>query len=225
MEPISPAEQLLKDAVNLKKEKRYDEACNALMQAFALGAGVSSLTHRLRLPAYLVLAGKNDDAWRTLNEMNLEFIEPNEQSAIASKMAALLRKEKKYRDALVHECWSYTMEVEGCRRFVEGCIRDADRESLASKDDEFAWLDAGRKPYAKTPAGSPIYDCSFKSFNSSLKKRLERDAITSGVRSLILKFSDETTVGQFSRKFETMLKSAERPDFVRIRDLVAGIKP
>lgn len=221
---ISPGELLLKDAVRLKKEKRYDDACDAIRQAFALDAGKSSLTHRLQLPSYLVLAGKNDDAWRSLNEMNIEFTKPQEQRAIASKMAALLKKERKYRDALVHECWSYAMDVEGYRQFVERCIRDADREAMSSKTDELAWLHTGRNPYAKTPAGSPIYDCSFTSFNSSLKKRLESDAVFSVVCPLILLFSDETAVGPFSQEFWKMLKSPERPEFVRIRDLVASIR-
>ncbi len=138
-------------------------------------------------------------------------------------MVAVLKKEGRFRDALVHECWSYAMDLLVYRRFVEECIEMADREAASAKNDEFAWLDAGRKPNGKTPSGNPIYDCSFASFNAGLKKRLSTTAIAESVGPLIRKFSDEKKVSGFSRKFAELLKEAGNPDFMRIRELVVSI--
>jgi hypothetical protein len=215
--------QLLKDAVQMKKEKRFDDACAALREALSIGGESVTLAHRLRLPSYLLLAGRNDEAWRCQNEMNIEFTTPEAQGAIAAKMAAVLKKEGRFRDALVHECWSYAMEVYIHRRFVDGCIQAADREASSAKHDEFAWLDAGRKPDGETPAGNPIHDCSFPSFNAGLKTRLSKDAIAAALGPLIRKFADERWVAGFSRKFAELLKGSGKPDFMEIRELVASI--
>lgn len=219
----SRAAQLFKDAVRMKKEKRFDDACAALREALSIGGESVTLAHRLRLPSYLLLAGRNDEAWRCLNEMNIEFTTPEAQGAIAAKMAAVLKKEGRFRDALVHECWSYAMDVYIHRRFVDGCIEIADREAASAKYDEFAWLDTGRKPDGKTPAGNPIHDCSFSSFNAGLKTRLSKDTIAAAVGPLIRKFAEERLVAGFSRKFAELLKAEGKPEFFKVRDLVASI--
>lgn len=216
----SRVEQLLKVAAQLKKEKRYDEACSTLMEAFSIADEQVALSHRLRLPSYLLLAGRTDEAWCCLNELNVQFTEPEAQAAIASEMVEVLKKEGRFREALVHECWAYAMEVWPYRAFVDECIESADKEAIASETDEFAWLDAGRKATGKTPAGNPIYDCSYPSFKASLKKRLTVGAVTSSVGPLIRKFADAKAVGPFVKRFLMLLKASGRPDFVQVRSLV-----
>ena len=110
------------------------------------------------------------------------------------------------------------------RRFVEECNQSADRDAASAKHDEFAWLDAGRKPDGKTLGGNPIHDCSFPSFNAALKKRLADAAIAAAIGPLIRKFADETEATGFFRKFAKTFKADGKPDFVKIRDLVASIR-
>lgn len=216
----SQAAQLLKDAVQLKKEKRYDEACSALVKALSSNDDEITFAHRLRLPSYLLLAGKNDEAWRCLNELNIQFTEPEAQGAIASKMVAVLKKEGRFHDALVHECWAYSMDMWSQRKFVEECIMQADRDAVSKATDEFAWLDAGRKPNGKTPNGNPIHDCSYPSFHASLKKTLTVDAVAASVRPLIMKFANEKAIVPFAKSFLGLLNSRGKPEFVEVRNLV-----
>ena len=66
----NPSREMLKEATKLKKEKKYVEACEKLREAYAAkGSEELMVEERLRLPMYLQLAGKNDEGWKTLNEM------------------------------------------------------------------------------------------------------------------------------------------------------------
>ena len=56
--------KLLKKATDLKKEKKYLDALDVLKKAINQGKDEVTILHRLRVPMYLTLAGKNDEAWR-----------------------------------------------------------------------------------------------------------------------------------------------------------------
>ena len=217
------AKQLLKDATQLKNSKNYDDACAALREAYAVNPDGITLSKRLRLPAYLALAERNDEAWRDLNELNLKWTEPRAQAEISKNMSSVLQVEKRYREALVHECWAYAMEMHDCKALVEGCIASADKEASAASDDKYAWMDAGRKPTGETPSGNPIYDCSFPSFDKGLKERLSCEAIIKRVRSLVLKIADEQSATAFVERMSALLERSGKVDFVRIRDLVKSL--
>lgn len=217
------AKQLLKDSTQLKNSMNYDGACAALRKAYAANPDGITLSKRLRLPAYLVLAKRNDEAWRDLNELNLKWTEPWAQAEIAKNMSSVLQVEMRYREALVHECWAYAMEIHDRKAFVEGCIASADKEASAGSKSKYAWMDAGRKPTGETPSGNPIYDGSFPSFNKGLKERLSCEAITKKVGSLLLRIADEQSATAFVEKVFALLKTPGKADFVRIRELVASI--
>ncbi|EWH01486.1 hypothetical protein [Halomonas sp. BC04] len=69
---VNPAREMLKEATALKKEKKYDEACEKLREAFSLeSANNLMVKERLRLPMYLQLANRNDEGWKIINEMNV----------------------------------------------------------------------------------------------------------------------------------------------------------
>ncbi len=64
----SPARELLKSATALKRDKKYIEACETLIKAYSSeGANDLMIEERLRLPMYLLLAGKNEDGWDEMN--------------------------------------------------------------------------------------------------------------------------------------------------------------
>lgn len=52
---------------------------------------------------------------------------------------------------------------------------------------------------------------------------MSKDTIAAAVGPLIRKFTDERLVAGFSRKFAELLKAEGKPEFTKIRDLVASI--
>lgn len=64
----------LRMATKLKRQDRYDEAVEVLFAAFrkAVREGMD-ITHEtlLRVPKYLILGGRKDEAWGILNEMKI----------------------------------------------------------------------------------------------------------------------------------------------------------
>lgn len=110
---INPAREMLKDAAALKKEKKYDEACEKLKEAFSLeGAEDLMIKERIRLPMYLQLAKRNDEGWQILNELNVHYTDVFSQAEIANQMRVFLQKEKKYTQAVLFSVWSICKEVE-----------------------------------------------------------------------------------------------------------------
>ncbi len=100
-------------ATQHKKNKEWDEAIDCLRNAYekATQEGVTfGANQYLRLPKYLFMAGKTDEAWREYNvyltngftevttSKDIIFID---HSAIYGAMAAQLKKEKKFFDAEV----------------------------------------------------------------------------------------------------------------------------
>lgn len=89
----SKARDLLTEAVQLKKQKRFDDACRRLTDAYsAEGSGDLMIEERLRLPMYLLLAGRGDEGWNLLNQMFTEA-EPFNKTIIHKQMIVFLKKE------------------------------------------------------------------------------------------------------------------------------------
>lgn len=111
-------DQLLKEAVAHKNNKEFDVAVEKLKAAFELmipdelyGVAVEK---RVRLPQYLQLAGRNDEAWNELNNLILfigEHDEPIKKyfsySYVYDKMRLHLERRKKFQPAIMLGIESY----------------------------------------------------------------------------------------------------------------------
>jgi hypothetical protein len=86
------------EATALKREKKYIEACEKLREAYSAdGAENLMIEERLRLPMYLLLAGRNDEGWDELNRLNARYVDQISQPTIANQMRVFLKKEGKNR--------------------------------------------------------------------------------------------------------------------------------
>ena len=98
MSMSSVARDLLKEATALKREKKYADACEKLREAYSSdGAENLMIEERLRLPMYLLLAGRNDEGWEELNRLNARYIDQFSQPVIANQMRVFRKKEGKNR--------------------------------------------------------------------------------------------------------------------------------
>lgn len=97
--PLSnPSRELLKEATVLKKQKKFDAACEKLREAYvADGSESLMIEDRLRLPMYLLLAGKGEDGWDELNRLNASYTDEFCQAIIANQMRVFQKKEGKDR--------------------------------------------------------------------------------------------------------------------------------
>jgi len=119
----NPVGEMLKEATALKREKKYNEACEKLKEAFSVeGANDLMVKTRLRLPMYLQLAGKNDEGWRVLNEMNAQFTDVYSQAEIANQMRVFLEKEARYSQALLFATLNICKEIERDRHNIQRSI-------------------------------------------------------------------------------------------------------
>jgi len=100
MSMSSAARDLLIEATALKREKKYAEACEKLREAYSSdGAENLFIEERLRLPMYLLLAGRNDEGWDELNRLNARYADQYSQPIIANQMRIFCKKEGKNRAA------------------------------------------------------------------------------------------------------------------------------
>ena len=92
----SDARKLLMEATDLKKLGKYLEACDKLKQAYsANGAKELFIEERLRLPMYLLLAGKEKEGLASLNRLATEFNDPMSQAVIAKQKIIFQKKASK----------------------------------------------------------------------------------------------------------------------------------
>ncbi|ASM31289.1 TPA: hypothetical protein ACKPUX_005232 [Serratia marcescens] len=181
---------LLKEATRLKKEKKYDEACQTLRVAFQ-SADVGEyidIHERLRLPVYLCFANRDDEAWFELNRLSTTYQDSISQIAIRSKMQKFLEDEGRLIDAAFFLAWVYILELKHKIDLIVNIHAAADKwaneESMIveMKDGSFASLDFrrindGREPFAFTNAGNPIYDVAHNHTLTSLNDMLDINVI------------------------------------------------
>jgi hypothetical protein len=221
---INPAREMLKEATVLKKEKKYDEACEKLKEAFSLdGAGDLMVKERMRLPMYLQLAKRNDEGWRILNELNIKYTDVFSQAEIANQMRVFLQKEKKYTQAVLFSIWSICKEVERDRQNIQGSIELADQ--WASNKDDFGILSEGRneKVYGKTPKGNPITDSAYKMFNDRIDGSISKEGVTDRILPLLKKAKKEQLTDNLSEAISKYLKTSEYYDLREVRDIINTI--
>lgn len=218
---INPAREMLKEATALKKKKRYDEACEKLKEAFSInGAEDLMVKERMRLPMYLQLAKLNDEGWRILNELNVQYTDVFSQAEIANQMRVFLQKEKKYTQAVLFSVWSICKEVERDRKNIQGSIDLADQ--WATNKDDFGFLPEGRKEkvYGKTPKGNPITDSAYKMFNDRVADRLSKESVSDRILPLLKKAKKEQLVDNLSEAISKYLKASEYYDLREVRDII-----
>ena len=127
---IDPVQPLLTQAVTHKKAKEWDKALACLDEAYKLAAQQSydymEWSNYLRLPAYLQLAGRNDEAWGWLNKLNCGDFPYRGQSneiafqlgwrvIVSDKMRLFLEREKKFKQALIQR--AVTQYLDAARSF------------------------------------------------------------------------------------------------------------
>ncbi len=122
--PKRDPSELLKLATQKKKEGDLNEAIEYLKKAYK-EIGKSDTGHSvktfLRLPKYLQLADKNDEAWSEFNKLlakgypsqpNDLFVIFNDHSTIYDAMKLFLQREKKFKKAILHLCLSFFARVQ-----------------------------------------------------------------------------------------------------------------
>jgi len=116
--------ELLHLATQKKKEGNFDEAIQHLKEAYkVIGKGRINYDIKtlLRLPKYLQLADRSDEAWSEFNKLLSEVysnrndnivIQHIDASIIYDSMRLFLQREKKHKQALVFFALSYLKQVE-----------------------------------------------------------------------------------------------------------------
>jgi len=178
------ARDLLKQATQLKKEKRFDEACEKLKETYsAYGANELMMKDFLRLPMYLQLAGKSEEGWQAINSLRKQSKNIFDQVEIAKQIQIFLRKEKKYKIAVLFAVWEVCKTVE-CNEFnVKNCIHMADMEAT---NEDFSFLREilkNKDTYGITPSGNPITDHAYNLFSTRLSESKSIESIREKLRN------------------------------------------
>ncbi|MBO1550344.1 hypothetical protein [Yersinia pseudotuberculosis] len=179
--------ELAKEAVRLKKEKRFDEACRTLQIAYQ-SADVGefiTIQDRLKLPMYLMLSGRANDGWNELNRLGIEHPDRPHQIAIRSAMKEFAEKEGRFNDALFYEVWVYVMQLMELLEFIVVVNDAADKEAQSpplviekSNGDKVIFdLNKNNVPVAITPNGNPIYDVAYNHMLTRLNRMMDIDEI------------------------------------------------
>ena len=102
-----------------------------LREAYSIkGSDELMVKDRLRLPMYLQLAGRNDEGWQELNELNIRYTDVFDQAEIANQMRIFLQKEGRYIQAILFSIWAICKEVDRDRYNLERSIELADDLAL-----------------------------------------------------------------------------------------------
>lgn len=172
------ARELLKEATQLKKDKNYDAACEKLKEAYAASdANELMVKERLRLPMYLQLAGRNDDGWRVLNELNVKYTDVFSQAEIANQMRVFLQKEKQFKKAILFSVWEIAKEIERDILNLQGSIELSDQMATLHSKYDFLDIDKDKKIYGYTPSGNPITDSAYEIFSRRLEENMSAEGV------------------------------------------------
>ena len=221
---INLAREMLKEATSLKKDKKYDEACDKLKEAFvAEGSDELMVKERMRLPMYLQLAKKNDEGWGILNELNIKYTDVFSQAEIANQMRVFLEKEKKYKQAMLFLVWSVCKEIERDRNNIQGSIDLADQLSETEKEYGSLFDNSNEKVYGKSPKGNPITDSAYKMFIDRVKDSMTIEEISSRIQPLLKKLKKIELAEPISKQISEYLNSREGYELQTVRDILNKI--
>lgn len=219
---VNPARELLKEATALKKEKKYDEACDKLKEAFkAKGSNELMVKELMRLPMYLQLAKKNAEGWGILNELNIKYTDVFSQAEIANQMRVFLEKEKKFKQALLFSAWSICKEIERDRSNIQGSIDFADQMAKNEKEYGSLFDKSNEKVYGKTPKGNPITDSAYQMFIDRVKDSMTKESVSGRIESLLKKMKKLEFSDPLSEKLSEYFHSKERYELPIVRDILS----
>jgi hypothetical protein len=217
---VSPARELLKQATALKKELKYQQACDKLREAYAAGGAENLMTKdRLRLPMYLQLAGKSDEGWAILNDMSLAHLDVFSQAEIADQMRVFLEKEGKLDKALVFLAWTICRELERDRANIQSSLVLSDQ--LAKMDLDYGFLGRkNEKVLGHTPAGNPITDTAYDIFTKRVAHAMSVEGVQERFAKLLKKAKQEHCSNQLSAALSAYFSTATRFDLGEVRGIV-----
>lgn len=219
---INPARELLKEATQLKRNKKYDEACEKLKEAYSSkGSDELMVKERLRLPMYLQLAGKNDEGWKILNELNVTFTDVFTQAEIANQMRVFLQKEKKHKQAIMFGAWTICKEIERDRSNIEGIVTMTDEMTKLSS--EFSLFDDKNEKevvFAHTPSGNSITDSAYKMFLDRIEQNISLEGVKERLAKMLKKAKLENDLNRISSELSIYLMSSKKYDLSEVRDII-----
>lgn len=214
---VNSARELLKEATQLKKDKKFDEACEKLTEAYSAdGSEELMAKERLRLPMYLQLAGRNDEGWRILNELNITYTDVYSQSDIANQMRVFLQKEKKHKQAIIFGAWCVCKGIECYRSSIAGTIEMADE--MAKLGGEYNLLNQDDTVYAHTPMGNPITDSAYKLFQDRIDTDTSLDGVKETLLPMLKKAKLDSQLNDYASGFAEYLQTSRNYDFADVRD-------
>ncbi|MHB1349353.1 MAG: hypothetical protein ACYCYR_05730 [Desulfobulbaceae bacterium] len=143
---LGDPQDLLKEATSLKKSGDIEGAILKLKSSYKAieRTGFNwDVKPFIRLPQYLQLAGKKDEAWKEFNNLllgyptqldNLEVL-PMTHSIIYDKMRLFLQKEKKFKKAVLfamfsYLCWTKGLYLQKRKKELNDCISDENIDSV-----------------------------------------------------------------------------------------------
>jgi len=131
----SKANKLAKEATQLKKEKKYEEALAKFLLALdTKGSEKFSIQMRLRLPMYYQLLGRRDDSWSAYQDLLHTYLSPFDQAPIYDKMRLQLQREKSYMGAIPYGIFSFIMGTQGHQQLVNKTIQMIDEHNQMGLD-------------------------------------------------------------------------------------------
>ena len=222
--PIKNARDLLKESTQLKKEKRFIDACEKLKEAYtAADADELMVKELLRLPMYLQLAGKNDEGWRNLNELNVKHTDVFSQAEIANQMRIFLQKEKKFKHAIQFSIWAICKEIE---RDLSN-LSDSEKmtDEMAKMTAEYSFLDGSDedcKVVGTTKKGNPITDKAYVMFQERIAENKSIDGIFNRLEKDIKKAKLTSITLPLSEDISHYLTTAKHYNLRDIRDIVSN---
>jgi len=175
----------------------------------------------LRLPMYLQLAGKNDEGWKILNELNLKHTDVFSQPEIANQTRIFLQKEKKFRHAILFGIWALCKEIERDRSNVKSSIHMADE--MAKLDVEFNLSinrDSSQEVFANTPKGNPIADPSYEMFSHRIEYSSSFEGVKECIEPLMKKAKLEEKINVLAKDVSTYLKSKNKYSLNEVSEIL-----
>ncbi len=175
----SKASKLAKEATQLKKDNKYEEALAKFLEALEVGGNEEfSVAVKLRLPMFYQLAGRGDDAWAEYHRMTEKYKSPYELARIYDKMRLQLQKEKSYLGAVPFGIYAYVMKVEGFQLFVD----ESEQMLVSMQGHEFS--------------DPNVYKKAIKVNKQRVKDEISREIILKMLEPLLkkAKVTDKTTL-------------------------------
>ncbi|MCH1929612.1 hypothetical protein L9G16_05410 [Shewanella sp. A25] len=219
---INIARDLLKEATQLKRDKKYIEACEKLKEAYSAdGSENIMIEERLRLPMYLQLAGNNDEGWKILNELNITYLDVFSQLKIADQMRIFLQKEKKYKNAILFGSWVICKRIEVAKYNIQSSKSIADEMSKFSAEFNVpGFNDENAEIFDYTEKGNPITDPSYKMFKDQIEKDVSLEGVKDALLPLLKKAKLDSSINNMASELSIYLNSTNNYDLSEVRNIV-----